>query len=167
MSEPGDWKCNSCQEINFKRRDRCRKCDVSKYQKTTNTKPNDWICECSELNFASRSACRKCGKSKTGVPQQTNGPVYEMGDWYCSDANCKEMNFKSRTSCRKCGKGKTIQASNDNDNCIVCMSDAKSQAIKLCGHLCFCDVCGFNITKCPICRINYNPDTDLLKIYKP
>ena len=163
MSEPGDWKCNNCQEINFKRRDNCRKCFVSKYQKI-DLKKSDWVCECLESNFGSRSACRKCGKAKSGNPSTI---TYEMGDWYCSDNNCKEMNFKSRTSCRKCNKPKTQLPPNDNDNCIVCMSDAKSQVIIKCGHLCYCDVCGFNINKCPICRITYNPDTDLLKIYKP
>lgn len=164
MSEPGDWKCNSCQEVNFKRRDSCRKCGVSKYQKITRS--NDWTCECAELNFASRNACRKCGKNKPGVTQ-TVIPKFEMGDWYCNNTNCGEMNFKSRAMCRKCGTAKQTQVPKTEDNCIVCLSDSKTQAIKNCGHLCFCDICGFNINKCPICRVNYNPETDLLKIYKP
>lgn len=183
MSEPGDWKCNNCFLMNFKKRDKCHKCHMSKYAKqdrssTTGQRVGDWTCECSEHNFASRTACRKCGKQKNGE-QYMQVNKYENGDWYCADTNCKELNFKVRTACRKCGKDKitqqtvisddiTIQQTTiSNDNCIICMSEPKTQVITKCGHLCYCDVCGFNVDKCPICRTKYNPESDLLKIYNP
>ena len=52
-----------------------------------------------------------------------------------------------------------------NNKCIVCLVDDISIAITTCGHFCFCDVCGFALDNCPLCRKKYNSNTDLLKIY--
>jgi hypothetical protein len=167
--EPNDWMCSACSHTNFRKRDTCRSCGTPK-----NRKLGDRICpNCDDLNFASRTSCRKCN---TQLPPN-NQPVkplelnkLRIGDWICPKNDCKELNFASRNKCRKCNSDKITQPiqptqSNDDNICIICMSDNKTHVITKCGHLCYCGVCGFNINKCPICRVTYNPDTDLLKIF--
>lgn len=173
--EQGDWKC-SCGEINFKKRDNCRKCHKPK------GRSGDWNCLlCGELNFASRTSCRKCNNPKQGttsttLPNNLNSQpkiTMKFGDWICPNNACNEHNFKIRDICRKCNTPKTAQGvtnSNGVDDdisnlCIVCLDQPRTHAIVKCGHLCYCGICGFNINKCPVCREAYNPDKDLLKIY--
>lgn len=165
--EPGDWKC-SCGEMNFKKRDNCRKCRKSKNGKGHS---GDWDCQCGEFNFSSRNKCRKCDNSKPGGTisvQQTNTGI-KFGDWICPNTDCNEHNFRVRDICRKCNSPKTIQEKTQDDElgnvCIICLDQPKTHAIVKCGHLCYCGVCGFNISVCPVCRRIYNPDTDLLKIF--
>jgi len=45
------------------------------------------------------------------------------------------------------------------------MDKIKVMAITKCGHLLFCEVCGYALKECPLCREAYNPGTDLLRIY--
>ncbi len=168
--KPGDWKCG-CGEINFKSRNSCRKCNKNK------ARPSDWNCQCGELNFANRTSCRKCGNVKdeliNQMPVVQNSIVaMKPGDWICPNDLCKEHNFKVRDICRKCNTSKNPQPkevndeSDDDDNtCIICLDKPRAYAITKCGHLCYCDTCGLNINKCPICREVYNPTTDLLKIF--
>lgn len=55
-----DWRC-TCGENNFKKRDRCRKCNKSRHPETSKavwgTNKDDWSCSCGELNFAKRITC--------------------------------------------------------------------------------------------------------------
>jgi hypothetical protein len=159
LMEPGDWKCH-CGETNFKKRDKCRKCNLPK------RKPGDWNCLCGEMNFASRNVCRKCNTNK-GAIQLSPQPkiIMKIGDWMCSNNNCNEHNFATRDLCRKCNAPKNAKSDPSNLECVICLSEPKTHAITKCGHLCYCNVCGFGIDKCPICRTPYDPDIDLLKIY--
>ena len=151
----------------------------------------DWICpnkNCNEHNFNVRYHCRKCGTPNT----QSAYNIFTGGDWVC--LNCNGYNFKIRDHCRKCGTSKNGINPNPNSNpnpnpnsnpnlnlnptpnlntdttddnvCIICFDNPKMYAITKCGHFCYCMQCGFNksITNCPICRVKYNPNTDLLKI---
>lgn len=129
---PGDWACSNsaCNEVNFKRRNNCRKCGKTRItsRPTIEKKPGDWICSnsaCSELNFASRNNCRKCNNAKstglfggllnglsvTGLFDGTNTtpqPVFETraGDWTCPNTSCNQHNFQFRDICRLCNTPK-------------------------------------------------------------
>ena len=59
---------------------------------------------------------------------------------------------------------KFLQQEIDN-KCIVCLDGSKRRAITKCGHLCYCNSCGHDIKKCPICRKDYDPNTDLIEIF--
>lgn len=190
--EPGDWMCHSCDEINFKTRTVCRKCSTpvqghvaSLYSWLTgsNTKgrAGDWSCSCGELNFTNRNNCRKCKKNKLPSTTSTKQEIkVEPGDWICLDILCKEHNFKNRTMCRKCNLPKNTapkkyiehqsnilpQPDAHEDNlCVICLDKPKEYAITKCGHMCYCDKCGLNLNKCPICRTNYIPNQDIIKIF--
>lgn len=159
----GDWMC--CGELNFASRNNCRKCGGENKNKTVaKGRPGDWNCVCGELNFSSRHNCRKCGiENNNGTVTQ---PKFEEGDWICTNDECKEHNFKTRHICRKCLNPKPKDETNDVENmCAVCMTDPRTHAIMKCGHLLYCGVCGFAITKCPVCRVEYDPGTDLKRIY--
>ena len=151
-----DWTCE-CGELNFKSRSECRKC---KKQNKTNIKPGDWVCSCGIINFTKRKSCYKCNKLKN------NGPTFKEGDWYCG--SCNKLNFKSRQKCYICGwvkKEQIKELNNVFDECVVCMDKKKNYIIIKCGHLCFCEDCGKNLTVCPMCRVDYDPNNDLLKVY--
>lgn len=47
----------------------------------------------------------------------------------------------------------------DGEECVVCISSLHKENIFIapCGHY-LCDVCGFSVDKCVICRKPYNPD---------
>jgi hypothetical protein len=171
--EPGDWKC-VCGEMNFKKRDICRKCRKSK------PKSGDWNCSCGEMNFASRTACRKCGNVRLQNPPLKPSFRPKPGDWICKQEKCGEHNFGFRDICRKCLKPVRENPRSDSNNnstnqssdleseeitCVICLTESRTHAITKCGHLCYCGICGFNINKCPICRVEYDPDNDLIKIY--
>jgi len=114
--KPGDWKCSSCNDVNFASRNNCRKCNNPKNgavqnshgQQAPNQKPGDWKCSsCNDVNFASRNNCRKCNKPKNGAVQNSyeqQAPNQKRGDWNCT--LCKELNFTSRNNCRKCSAPK-------------------------------------------------------------
>jgi hypothetical protein len=138
----GDWTCR-CGEINFRNRDKCRKCRLLKSQlsqnvgdySTSNSKPDyeprdgDWQCSCGFSNFKTRSNCHKCSLQKnaptattnitstTSTTSVTNSSKpeykYEDGDWKCK---CNYMNFKTRSACSKCGvkKDDLIVAANSD-----------------------------------------------------
>jgi hypothetical protein len=186
QTKPNDGTC-VCGEINFSYRNVCHKCGkdkpctlVQSKRQTTQfaVRRHDWVCSCGDTNFASRSACRKCGKNNpcgsntnlnTNINSNQSSPLISIksGDWICTNDDCKYNNFGTRIVCFKCGKPKEQQNNNTekDETCIICMDHQKNTCIKQCGHLGFCYECALNISKCPICRIDYNPDTDLVKVY--
>mmetsp|Transcript_23376 Transcript_23376/g.61169 ORF Transcript_23376/g.61169 Transcript_23376/m.61169 type:complete len:197 (+) Transcript_23376:181-771(+) len=70
MSRPGDWRCPSCNNHNFKFRVVCNRCQLPKPEGTAcdisreskgRTRPGDWeCCECGNRNFAFRDECNRC-----------------------------------------------------------------------------------------------------------
>lgn len=52
-----------------------------------------------------------------------------------------------------------------NEECVVCMEKKRTYILKNCGHLCLCKKCAPILAACPICRIPYESNTDLIKIY--
>jgi|KBSMisStandDraft_5_1062788.scaffolds.fasta_scaffold466284_1 hypothetical protein len=50
------------------------------------------------------------------------------------------------------------------NECVVCF-EPSTHAIKKCGHFCVCEGCGLSLYICPVCRVEYDPKTDLLKIF--
>lgn len=130
------------------------------------TNSGDWKCVCGEKNFSKRDNCRKCKKSKLNNKNTSEG-VWgtNKDDWSCG---CGEMNFAKRIKCRKCNKDRNEGSSSvqiENNDCVVCLDRKKTYIITKCGHLCLCEVCCLAITSCPICRMDYNVNTDLLKVY--
>lgn len=181
MSRQGDWSCPECSELNFASRNECFKCKCYKSKAFKNQpqekKKGDWNCNCGELNFASRVACRKCGKNKQPETTQNNHQASQQphgtnqvnsikpGDWTCPA--CNKFNFGTRTVCFGCGKQKEeINIQVEDETCIVCMERNIDTVITTCGHLGYCGPCALNMNKCPVCRSQYNPDADLLKVFK-
>ena len=184
-----DWICGACGGNNFKNRNNCWTCKKPKLSFSSNSnnesnnsikKYGDWDCACGELNFASRIKCRNCDIEKphdhNNIQLNTYQPKISIkfGDWLCPNTACNEHNFKSRDICRKCNTPKgeiltnNLNKQTENEpvsKCVICLENPKTHAIVKCGHFCYCGVCGFAITKCPICRVIYNPDTDLLKLF--
>lgn len=157
----GDWNC-SCGELNFASRTNCRKCRKNKSgdqtQNNSNMKSGDWNCSCGELNFASRVICRKCHKDKCDDQSQN---MMKPGDWICS--SCDLVNFGSRSVCYDCGTPKVIT---QEETCVICMERNIDTVITVCKHLGYCNLCALSMNKCPICRTKYDPDTQLLKVFK-
>eukprot|EP00038_Savillea_parva_P008438 m.176995 g.176995 ORF g.176995 m.176995 type:complete len:282 (+) comp14262_c0_seq1:63-908(+) len=70
MSRPGDWRCPSCSNHNFKFRTVCNRCQLAKPEGNAcdisreskgRTRPGDWeCCECGNRNFAFRDICNRC-----------------------------------------------------------------------------------------------------------
>lgn len=176
-----DWVCIQCNFNNFGSNDKCKKCGCFRSKslgnKNIEIKKGDWKCSCGNVNFASRINCRKCNKPKLAEDKQQYEQIVEVkpGDWLCLDINCKTNNFGTRTVCFKCGKPKKNDEqinnnNNNNDNvelktCIICMDRERNTCIKQCGHLGYCFECAYSMPRCPVCRIDYNPDTDLVRVY--
>jgi len=161
-----DWYCK-CGNRNFSFRSKCRDCNAPKIGNSTSTnqgptvKPGDWACQCGCNNFRTRDSCFKCRKPKTGEIKQV---VKEEGDWDCN--KCGNFNFKKRDLCFSCNSVKpNIETTDDSVMCVVCLEKPKTMAVVKCGHLCFCDVCGYAMDKCPLCREGYKPNKHLLKIF--
>jgi|SRR3989344_913761 len=176
----GDWVCDGCNQLNFASRRQCYNCSA---KKKPEKKKGDWNCDCGTMNFASRSCCYKCGKNNTNslpITLQMNPDVNLVqttssrrfpNDWVCA---CGTINFAIRSACFKCQKTKsdeviTTSHSSDsppNENCIICMDRPADTLISPCGHLGFCNLCSLSMNKCPVCRTSYDPDTQLIKVYK-
>ncbi len=171
-TRPKDWDCNACGNTgNFGTRDRCRRCGVGKYDKTSTKKdknqagrPGDWVCPgCDFLCYASKTECSKCKIKKVDVlngtidsnnpNEPTNEPTKREGDWDCD--KCGKFQFARNKFCRDCGNPKdgdvvivdTGDTGDGDDNditeCVVCM-DAASNTMLLhgdTGHTCVCESC--------------------------
>eukprot|EP00906_Rhabdomonas_costata_P007857 RCo011228 len=65
----GDWKCASCNNVNFASRVQCHRCNSSRVpgvEPTALLRPGDWLCSrCGNHNFARRDECKQCGLSHT------------------------------------------------------------------------------------------------------
>jgi hypothetical protein len=126
MSKPGDWMCNSCNNINFAARTACRNCGVPNPVPTRiNTpaqispKPGDWKCSsCPQTNFGSRIVCRACGAGRPSAENNNNN--------------------------------------NNTGECVICMDKPIDSVITSCGHSAVCLQCGSSITQCPMCRNPFN-----------
>lgn len=177
--EDHDWTCIKCRESNFGRNTKCRKCDSVK------SKRGDWICSnCGDLVFASKSACSKCHTAKSGLPYQFSSS-FGSSDWTCP--TCQFLIYGKKDSCSKCHfkrsdlvvqqppietikvvpepPGHMEPVVSTDQSCVICLDAPRCFVLTTCGHLCFCNTCGYATNKCPLCRKSYNPDKDLLKIY--
>lgn len=127
--ESGDWKCQKCNKMNFKKRMQCFGCSAPKISEIRRRSGNKICRNCQDLNFANRTVCRKCGHSLSDsveqVPVHSRGyietllkcihgyisgsfqPVndtstsFREGDWNCNESECKAHNFASRDVCYK------------------------------------------------------------------
>lgn len=166
-----DWNCPQCGTMNFASRSMCIGCGCFRSKAFSGAsggiqmKKGDWKCGCGEINFASRQACRKCNKGKPN-----EAPPFETGDWYCG--SCKTHNFKTRNTCFSCKADRSVEQvakQNDeyhDDTCVVCLDRPTNTVVTTCGHLGYCYECALSMHQCPICRKDYNPDVDLLKVFK-
>ncbi|QCE08909.1 zinc finger Ran-binding domain-containing protein 2-like [Vigna unguiculata] len=121
MMRVGDWKCRSCQHLNFQRRECCQRCGDCKggegngyggFGTESDVRPGDWYCDasnCASHNFATRSTCFQCGASRnhsaaahTSSSKPSWKPGWKHGDWICNRSGCNEHNFASRMECFKC-----------------------------------------------------------------
>lgn len=83
--KPGDWYCPGCNDLQFARNVKCRKCG------TANPDP-----AASEAAAAAGGNFRPAG-GKGGGNNQEKKP----GDWHCT--GCGDLQFARNTECRKCG----------------------------------------------------------------
>ena len=58
-----------------------------------------------------------------------------------------------------------LKQSENNTLCCICMEKPKNYLLLKCNHLCMCGGCSIKVKACPICRTEYNVDTDVVKIY--
>ena len=181
------WKCPQCALSNYALKSKCTNCGCFRSKAIPlNAKVGDWTCSsCKDINFASRTECRKCKMPKN--VENSNNPVInpvinpaikkKPGDWDCS--NCQELNFGSRVVCFKCGKDRVIIENKEKDKgkeedtqdtqdntCIICFEREINTVISICGHLGYCFECANNMSECPICRAPYDPDNNLVKVFK-
>ena len=161
----GDWVCSSCGKNNFASRTTCFGCKKPK------PRMGDWTCaSCGYVNFVKNTICKKCDheRPQTSTDTQvatitTTAPAAapKPGDWKCS---CGETNFGTRIVCRKCG---AERPPNESEGlCAVCLQNRADICLKKCGHVVMCRACSKNVNACPICRMPYSQDEDIIKTYK-
>lgn len=94
-----DWKCQKCQENNFRYRIKCWKCNMRDLNKAKELRYNDWVCVCGVQNFSYRLSCMRCMRSKTDQEKLGNMSGPKSGDWLCP---CGMYNFAKRQLCFSC-----------------------------------------------------------------
>ncbi|KAK3247791.1 hypothetical protein CYMTET_42724 [Cymbomonas tetramitiformis] len=77
----GDWLCPGCNDLQFARNIKCRRCgesrptDAGDLPATHNVREGDWTCPgCSDHQFARNTNCRRCGHPRdttAAAPQAT------------------------------------------------------------------------------------------------
>jgi len=80
----------------------------------------------------------------------------------------KEKEIEEKNEDKK--ESSTGEEKNKSDNnrdllCVICMDARSCMAISVCGHLGLCETCSKLVTKCPVCRADFVPDRDLIKIF--
>lgn len=127
----------------------------------------DWDCiQCGERKiFGSKDKCNKCGcyRSK-GVPSKNDAvPTVKAGDWTCI---CGVNNFAKRDKCFKCNAPKApVEVKEEVKTCIVCMDRPLEVLITKCKHICMCNTCCQALSLCPMCRMPYNSQTDIDRVF--
>merc|ERR1712032_117804 len=82
--KPGDWYCPNCNDLQFARNPKCRKCGT----------PNP-------ANLGALEAAGLAGSFKgVGSAFAANTEALKQGDWHCS--NCEETQPAANTACRQC-----------------------------------------------------------------
>ncbi|PAV82288.1 hypothetical protein WR25_03182 isoform C [Diploscapter pachys] len=81
---------------------------------------------------------------------------------------CDKMPEEILKKYRKWRFGLRKKKTDDEDECIVCMSSPVETAIYTCGHMCMCFACGqmtmnSQNSKCPICR---QPIKDIIRTFR-
>lgn len=173
--KPGDWSCDKCGNLNFAKRDNCKRCGrKNPIEKQQERKRGDWNCmACGTLNFASREQCFHCTLKKGGEekaeqkeaePEEENAeqkkaesaepevgapPQIRDGDWLCP--GCSFVNWGSRKSCMQCGTNRK-----EEGTCAACWEAAANCCLKNCGHVVVCMECAGKLDKCPACRVPYS-----------
>lgn len=109
MSWVGDWMCGVCQHMNFKKREECQRCGLSKY--------------------GGQMDASVYGYSTATNTNTNNRTEALAGDWYCKALNCEAHNYASRTSCFRCGAQKTAHASEYYASTTVMPSGGYSSAL--------------------------------------
>lgn len=183
MSRPGDWKCNSCNYLNFASRRTCRGCGINKPNVPANSvlmfnRSSDWHCpNCNDLQFGRNKTCRMCGtnnpnnpvkkiptKSKNPKSGPPEGIPKRADDWTCG--NCGDYQFARNVKCRSCNTPKNQTEnleSSEEEGCVVCMDGPKEASFLhtnndiSTAHTCCCMECAKQIMnttkKCPMCNI--------------
>lgn len=67
------------------------------------------------------------------------------------------------------GKEKANAGRADEENrieCKVCMDKPKNTMLTLCGHYDLCELCAAILTQCPICKRNYDPSKDTVRVFE-
>lgn len=153
-----DWTCPQCKEVNFEKRDKCRKCG----------------CFRSKALYGAISASTSSSSSSSGTRLS-----FKPGDWFCD--SCATLNFAKRPACYKCSaerpplpvvsnEGNATKAlpEQENKKCSICMENEPDTVFTKCGHLVCCGQCAASLNKCPMCRVRFLPDrSDVLKVFTP
>jgi len=190
-SEPkgrsGDWTCPTCQFLIYGTKDSCFKCNYKRSDlassvsrsaipsvsasvipsvstsaflpQTVNksrTKRPDWMCpNCNFLIFGSKDRCSKCNHERGSFPNTPRPDVPIETELVPESVPVSESVSVP-----------VLPASIAESNlCVICYAASPTHAIKVCGHFCYCETCGFATNKCPLCRAPYDPDTDLMRIF--
>lgn len=56
---------------------------------------------------------------------------------------------------------------NSEKKCLICMENTPDYIITTCWHKCLCHDCGIKINSCPVCRKEYDYETELKKVFDP
>lgn len=106
----GDWLCSGCNGHNFRSRESCFACGMSRAPTTAGAA--SWVCSsCHASNSVSSTSCCICGtaarSAESPPPQSPSEGVHGTrghNDWDCP--SCGYSNFESRLKCKKCGTAK-------------------------------------------------------------
>lgn len=149
-----DWLCPDCNENNFGRNDKCRKCDC--YRSKARSKIS--------LNKP-RSQSSQPPKYQPSQPSQS-GYQPKPGDWLCV---CGFPNWAKNKECKMCNLDKPNPNSNNIDKeCKICMDQDINAIFLPCGHVYSCISCAeqiftSNTSNCPVCR---EPLSETKRIYQ-
>jgi hypothetical protein len=163
------WTC-SCSTLNLKYRNDCTSCgklrfngatDTINSQKSDPTTSYIWDMLSAALTEYNNSKPNTSNNNSNSVNNNNSNSVNNNNS---NSANNNKNNNSNNTNSTITTNPPQNNDNEDNNVCIVCLDKPKQYAIIKCGHLCYCDTCGLTIKSCPICRKEYDPKNDLLKI---